>query len=305
MTLQHLRQLVTIADAGSMNEAAKQLDISQPNLSATVKEAETEIGLPIFLRMNRGIRLTPEGEEFIGYARQVLNQYELLENKYLQKNSRKKFSVSCRHLSFCVRAFAEMMGEVGMEEYEFTIHETTTREVIDDVRNMKSEIGIVCISEFNRAFLRKAFRESQVVFEPLFECDTYVYLPKCHPLSGKDILSADDLISYPYLTFEQGPHSIFYMTEEKKNLYEYKKMIHCDDRATMLNLMTELNGYAFGSGIICEDLNGSDLITIPLRESEKVTIGYLHHKGVNSSRFGKIYLDKLREYAEKIPKKGL
>ncbi len=300
MTLQHLRQLVTIADAGSMNEAAKQLYISQPNLSATVKEAETEIGLPIFLRTNRGIRLTPEGEEFIGYARQVLDQYGLLENKYLKKSSKKKFSVSCQHYSFCVRAFVQMVREVGMEEYEFAIHETTTQEVIENVKNLKSEIGVLYISDFNRTFLLKLLKESQVQFEPLFDCDTYVYLWKEHPLAGKKEISMEDLAPYPCLAFEQGPHSTFYLAEEMKSTYEYKKIIRGDDRATMLNLMVGLDGYTLCSGIICEDLNGTDYVAIPLKESEKMTIGYLHHKGVNLSKLGSIYLKKLSGYAKKV-----
>lgn len=283
-----------------MNEAAKQLYISQPNLSATVKDAEAEIGLPIFLRTNRGIRLTPEGEEFIGYARQVLDQYELLENKYLKKSSKKKFSVSCQHYSFCVRAFVEMVREVGMEEYEFAIHETTTQEVIENVKNLKSEIGILYLSDFNRTFLQKLLKESQVQFEPLFDCDTYVYLWKHHPLAEKDEIAMEDLAPYPCLAFEQGPHSTFYLAEEMKSTYEYRKIIRGDDRATMLNLMVGLNGYTLCSGIISEDLNGNDYIAIPLRESEKMTIGYLQHKGVSLSRLGSLYLKKLNGYAKKV-----
>lgn len=297
ITLQHLKQLVTIADAGSMNEAAKQLYISQPNLSATVKDAESEIGLPIFLRTNRGIRLTPEGEEFISYARQVLYQYELLENKYLKKSSKKKFSVSCQHYSFCVRAFVEMVREVGMEAYDFAIHETTTREVIDNVKNLKSEIGILYLSDFNRDYLQKLMKAAQVQFTPLFDCDTYVYLWKEHPLAGKEEIAMSDLNPYPCLAFEQGSQSTFYLAEEMKPTYDYQKIIRGDDRATMLNLMVGLNGYTLCSGIICEDLNGDDYVAVPLAESEKMTIGYLKHKGVKLSALGELYLRRLNGYA--------
>ena len=298
MTLQQLRQIITIADVGSMNEAAKQLYVSQPNLSAVVWEIEEEAGITIFLRSNRGIKVTPDGEEFLGYARQVIEQYALLEKRYLEQDSKEKFSVSCQHYSFAVKAFVELVKEVGMAEYEFAIHETTTYQVIRNVHNFKSELGILYLSEFNEAVLKQMFRENDLVFEPLLDCDTYVYLWKGHPLAGRKILSMEDLQDYPCLAFEQGSHSSFYLAEEMKSTYEYKKLIKGDDRATMLNLMVGLNAYTLCSGIISEELNGTDYAAIPLKESEQMTIGYLRHKGAKLSRLGEIYLDKLEHYQD-------
>lgn len=298
MTLQQLRQIITIADVGSMNEAAKQLYVSQPNLSAVVREIEEEAGITIFLRSNRGIKVTPDGEEFLGYARQVIEQYALLEKRYLEQDSKEKFSVSCQHYSFAVKAFVELVKEVGMAEYEFAIHETTTYQVIRNVHNFKSELGILYLSEFNEAVLKQMFRENDLVFEPLLDCDTYVYLWKGHPLAGRKILSMEDLQDYPCLAFEQGSHSSFYLAEEMKSTYEYKKLIKGDDRATMLNLMVGLNAYTLCSGIISEELNGTDYAAIPLKGSEQMTIGYLRHKGAKLSRLGEIYLDKLEHYQD-------
>lgn len=298
MTLQQLRQIITIADVGSMNEAAKQLYVSQPNLSAVVREIEEEAGITIFLWSNRGIKVTPDGEEFLGYARQVIEQYALLEKRYLEQDSKEKFSVSCQHYSFAVKAFVELVKEVGMAEYEFAIHETTTYQVIRNVHNFKSELGILYLSEFNEAVLKQMFRENDLVFEPLLDCDTYVYLWKGHPLAGRKILSMEDLQDYPCLAFEQGSHSSFYLAEEMKSTYEYKKLIKGDDRATMLNLMVGLNAYTLCSGIISEELNGTDYAAIPLKESEQMTIGYLRHKGAKLSRLGEIYLDKLEHYQD-------
>jgi DNA-binding transcriptional LysR family regulator len=298
MTLQQLRQIITIADVGSMNEAAKQLYVSQPNLSAVVREIEEEAGITIFLRSNRGIKVTPDGEEFLGYARQVIEQYALLEKRYLEQDSKEKFSVSCQHYSFAVKAFVELVKEVGMAEYEFAIHETTTYQVVRNVHNFKSELGILYLSEFNEAVLKQMFRENDLVFEPLLDCDTYVYLWKGHPLAGRKILSMEDLQDYPCLAFEQGSHSSFYLAEEMKSTYEYKKLIKGDDRATMLNLMVGLNAYTLCSGIISEELNGTDYAAIPLKESEQMTIGYLRHKGAKLSRLGEIYLDKLEHYQD-------
>ena len=132
MTLTQLRYVIAIANAGSMNEAARNLFISQPSLSSTVKDLEEEIGVELFRRSNRGIFVTPEGEEFLGYARQVVEQYELMESKYISKKpSKKKFSVSTQHYTFAVDAFVEMVKQFGMDEYEFAIHETKTYSVIE------------------------------------------------------------------------------------------------------------------------------------------------------------------------------
>lgn len=296
MTLQQLQQVITIADCGSMNEAAKKLFVSQPNLSSVVKDLEEETGITIFLRSNRGIVMTPEGEEFIGYARQVTEQYQLLESRYIAKNAKKKFSVSMQHYTFAVKAFVEMVKQVGMDEYEFAVHETKTHEVIDNVRNMKSEIGVLYLNDFNQQVMEKIFKENSLVFEELFTCDTFVYIWRNHPLADKKMISMKELEDYPCLAFEQGKNNSFYFAEEMKSTYEYKKIIKADDRATLLNLMVGLNGYTLCSGIINEELNGDEYIAIPLKETEKMRIGFIRHKGTKISPIGELYISELKKY---------
>lgn len=295
MTLQQLQQVIIIAESRSMNEASKKLFVSQPNLSAVVRELEEEAGITIFIRSNRGIVITPEGEEFIGYAKQVVEQYHLMERRYMNSESKKKFSVSMQHYSFAVQAFVEMVQSVGMEEYEFAIHETQTNQVIENVRSMKSELGVLFLSEFNEAVLQKLFKEYDLIFEELFDCDTYVYLWRGHPLAGQEVISMKELEEYPCLVFEQGKNNSFYFSEEMKSTYDYKRMIRADDRATMLNLMVGLNGYTLCSGIICEELNGDDYAAVPLLETEKMHIGYIRHKGIKVSPIGEIYLNALKK----------
>ena len=296
MTLQQLRYVVTIADCGSMNEAAKQLFLSQPSLSETVKELENEIGIDIFLRSNRGIVITPEGEEFLGYARQVIEQYELLNSKYIQKNKKEKFGVSAQHYSFAVKAFVETVRKMGMEHYEFAIHETTTLDVIENVRNFKSEIGVLYKNDFNKQVLEKMFKENGLEFIELFKCDTFVYLWSGHPLAGKEVISMKELDDYPCLSFDQGRNNSLFLSEEMKSTYEYTRLIKANDRATMLNLMIGLNGYTLCSGIICEDLNGTDYKAVPLKETEKMTIGYIKRKGAKVSHIGELYIEELKKY---------
>lgn len=300
MTLQQLHQVITIAESKSMNEAARKLFVSQPNLSSVVRELEEEAGITIFIRSNRGIVMTPEGEEFIGYAKQVVQQYHLLEKRYMNSEMKKKFSVSMQHYSFAVKAFVEMVKSVGMEEYEFAIHETQTNQVIENVRSMKSELGVLFLSEFNEAVLLKLFKEYDLEFEELFACDTYVYLWKGHPLAAQPHICMAELEEYPCLVFEQGKNNSFYFAEEMKSTYEYKRIIKADDRGTMLNLMVGLNGYTLCSGIISKEINGDDYVAIPLKESERIRIGYIRHKGVKLSMLGEIYLNELRKYGEPL-----
>lgn len=296
MTLQQLKYAIAVADHSSMNEAAKALFISQPSLSGAMKELEKEIGFEIFLRTNRGIVITPEGEEFLGYARQVTEQYRLLRNRYIEKDSKEKFSVSMQHYSFAVKAFVETVKRAGMENYEFAVHETKTYEVIENVKNFKSELGIIYMNEFNEQVLKKLLRDNQLKFTELFTCDTYVYLRSGHPLADREILSMKDLEPYPCLAFDQGKNNSFYLAEEMKSTYDYKRIIKANDRATMLNLMTGLDAYTLCSGIICEELNGDDSMAIPLKESEKMRIGYISRMGAGISPLGQIYIDELIKY---------
>ena len=300
MTLQQLKYALTIADCGSMNEAAKQLFISQPSLSETMKELETEIGLDIFLRSNRGIVITPEGEEFLGYARQVTEQFGLLQSKYIDKKVKEKFSVSTQHYTFAVKAFVETVKQIGMEQYEFAVHETTTISVIENVKNFKSEIGVLYENDFNEKVLNKMFKENGLEFVELFSCDTFVYLWSGHPLAKQDVITMEELDEYPCLSFDQGKNNSLYLAEEMKSTYEYRRLIKANDRATLLNLMIGLNAYTLCSGIICEDLNGNDYKAVPLKETEKMRIGYIKRKGAKGSHIGELYIEELKKYKEKV-----
>ncbi len=300
MTLAQLRYAITVAGASSMNEAARKLFISQPSLSAAIKELEEEVGVELFKRTNRGISVTLEGEEFIGYARQVVEQYNLIKSKYiLKENTKKKFGVSMQHYTFAVKAFVEMVKQFGMDEYEFEIHETKTYDVIEDVKNCKSEIGILYLNDFNKKVLTKLFHESAVEFHELLKCHIYVYLWKGHPLASKEEITLEELEEYPCLSFDQGHNNSFYFAEEVLSTYDYKRLIKANDRATFLNLMIGLNGYTLCSGIMCEELNGSDYCAIKLKSDEIMTIGYIARKGVQVSPLGKKYLEEISKYKDK------
>lgn len=301
MTLQQLLYAISIARNKSMNKAAEELFVSQPSLSAAMKELEEKIGIELFLRSNRGVVITPEGEEFLAYARQMLDVYDLIEEKYIEKKGlKKKFSVSMQHYTFAIQAFINLAKDYGMEDYEFAVYETKTFEVIENVKNQKSELGVLYLNEFNQQAVQKVFRENQVEFIPLFDCPIYVYLSKKNPLAKKEKIHFEDLKEYPCLSFDQGNYNSFYFAEEVLSTYDYKKMIKANDRATLLNLMIGLNGYTLCSGIICEELNGDDYASVPLNTRDTMTIGYIKKKNMPLSILGKKYVVELTKYESKV-----
>lgn len=303
MTLQQLRYVICVANNKSMNKAAEELFITQPSLSSAIKELEEEIEIELFLRSNRGVIITPEGEEFLAYARQILEVYSLIEDKYIEKKGlKKKFSVSMQHYTFAVEAFMNVIKDYGMENYEFAVHETKTFEVIENVKKHKSEIGVLYLNDFNQKALRKVFRDNQLEFTELFDCGIYVYLAKSNPLAKKEIIDFEDLRDYPCLSFDQGDYNSFYFAEEVFSTYDYKKIIKANDRATNLNLMVGLNAYTLCSGIICEELNGDGYAAIPLNTNDTMTIGYINKKNMPLSRLGKKYVEELKKYKDRVLK---
>ncbi|MBP3275948.1 LysR family transcriptional regulator [Kandleria sp.] len=305
MTITQLRYAIVVANSNSMGEAARTLFISQPSLSASIKELEKEIGIKLFIRSNRGISVTPEGKEFIGYARQVVEQFQLIEIRYVDnEHVKKKIGISLQHYAFAVKAFVEMVKQFGMSEYEFAIHETQTYEVIEDVASLRSEIGILYLNEFNRQVLTKIFLEKGIEYKELLKCGIYVYMYKEHPLVKdlseeelkKKVITLEELEEYPCLAFDQGSYNSFYFAEEVLSTYDYKQLIRVSDRATMLNLMVGLNGYTLCSGILCETLNGSNYCAVKLDSKELMSIVYIVRKGIEISPLGKKYLEEIRKF---------
>ncbi|MBP5180089.1 MAG: LysR family transcriptional regulator [Clostridiales bacterium] len=302
MTIQQLNYAIAISEAGSINKASEVLYVSQPSLTESVKELEKELGITIFLRSGRGVTLTAEGADFILYARQVVNDYNVLAERFgNSKNIKKKFGVSTQHYSFAVKAFVELVKEFDMSRYEFAIRESRTRDVISDVASLRSEIGIIYLSEFNKSAITKLLRTSDLEFHPLITCDAYVYIWAGHPLAKKKKITFEQLKDYPCLSFEQGDQASFYYAEEILSTKEYVKTIKANDRATMLNLMVGLNGYTLCSGIICEELNGDDYVAIPFdaqgeEEASRMQIGYITRKNQMPSKIGKKYIEKINEY---------
>ena len=297
MTLSQLVYVVTVAEKKSMNKAAAELFVSQPALSGAIRDLEEELHTQIFIRSNKGIVITAEGEEFLSYARQIVEINQMISERYIEdKRRKKKFSVSMQHYSFAVEAFIELGKKFSMNEFELAVYETKTYDVIENVRDSRSEIGVLYLNDFNGKALNKIITENGLEFVPLFDCGISVYLSGKHPLAARTKISFEELEPYPCLSFEQGDRNAFYFAEEVLSTLNYKQIIKANDRATMLNLMVGLKGYTLCSGIICGDLNGGNFVSVPFDTSDYMTIGYIKRKSMPLSVIGQEYIQILMKY---------
>lgn len=297
MKLQQLRYVVKVAECGSITEASRRLFVSQPSITASIRDLENEMGVHIFERTNKGVIVSEEGETFLGYARQVLDQADLLEGKY--KGASKQvphFSVSCQHYSFAVNAFVDVIREFDAARYDFTLREEQTHEIIEDVAHMKSELGILYLSEHNREVIERMLAANELVFEGLFCAAPHVFVCADHPLADCASVTLEDLEDYPFLSYEQGSYNSFYYSEELTSTFERRKNIRVRDRATLFNLAMGLNGYTVCSGVISHELNGPGIISIPLDVDEYMEIGIITRKNTTLTRYGQAYIDAIRQH---------
>lgn len=296
MRIQQLQYIIKIVETGSMNEAAKQLYITQPSLSNAVRDLEQEMGITIFIRNPKGITLTKDGVEFLSYARQVIEQTDLLEERYKNPTAQRElFSVSSQHYAFVVNAFVSLLNKTDMTKYELFLRETRTYEIIDDVKNFRSEIGVLFLNSYNRDVLTKMFDDSHLVATSFFSTQPHIFVSKDNPLASKEIIQLEDLVDFPYLSYDQGVHNSFYFSEEIMAQIPHPKSIVVSDRATLFNLMIGLDGYTIATGVLNSKLNGDNIISIPLDVDDQIDIVYLKHEKANLSKMGEKFIDYLLE----------
>lgn len=297
MTLQQLKYIIVIAECGSITSAAQKLLVAQPSLSKSVSELEKEMGITIFYRNNRGTYLSEEGSKFLSYARQVIEQAELLEQQYKEKETiRRVFSISSQHYAFVVNAFVALVKEYGENKYEFTLRESRTHDIIEDVRTSRSELGVLFLSKFNREVILRIVQTADLKFTPLFNATPHVFVSYENPLAKKKFVTLEDLKAFPRLTYEQGINNSFYYSEELYSTEESPKGIIVTDRATLFNLLIGLEGYTISSGVLSSDLNGTNIVAIPLESDEIMEIGYIMPTDRPLSSVTERYLEHLKNY---------
>ncbi|HIZ56115.1 MAG TPA: LysR family transcriptional regulator [Firmicutes bacterium] len=299
MTLQQLKYMIAIAECGSITSAAEKLLIAQPSLSKSVSELEKEMGITIFYRNNRGVYLSEEGSKFLAHARQVIEQADLLEQQYKHREKvRRVFSISAQHYAFVVNAFVALVKEYGKNKYEFTLRESRTHDIIEDVRTSRSELGVLFLSKFNREVILRIVQNAELKFTPLFTATPHVFVSRENPLAKRELVTLEDLKAFPRLTYEQGINNSFYFAEELHSTEESPMNIVVTDRATLFNLLIGLDGYTISSGILSSDLNGTNIVSIPLASDEMMEIGYIYPTDRPLSPISERYLEHLKIYIE-------
>lgn len=300
MNINQMKYVLTVASSSSIREAATKLYMSQPALSSSIRELEEELGIVIFARNNKGIVVTDAGREFITYAKKAVGQFEIAEERYLSsKKDKERFSVSTQHYNFAIKSFTETIKQYDMDKYLFSVHETKTNEVLENVRDMISEVGIVSYSNASEPLIKKLFKDYQLEFVPLMKKETYAYVWKNHKFAKRTTISLEELQDYPCVTFDQSYAGNFYLTEEALADYDFKKLIKSDDRATTMEIIAELSGYSIGSGMLAGDdqiLPG--MVSIKLEEDDPLIIGYITRKGSELTKYGRTYINELLKYKE-------
>ncbi|MBR3316843.1 MAG: LysR family transcriptional regulator [Atopobiaceae bacterium] len=296
MTLQQLRYLIAIAEYGSMNAAAYNLYASQSNLSTAIRDLERELGVTIFKRSNRGVTLTSEGTELLGYARQVVEQADVLESRYAKGDAgRTRLAISAQHYAFSVQAFMDVIEQCDSEDYEFIMRETSTGQIIEDVGSFRSELGILYVDDFNRLVLQKAMRDADLVFTPLFDASIHVFVGQHHPLAGRPSVHPEELEQWPCLTFEQGMENSFYYSEEPLSYLPHRRFIRVSDRGTMTTLLSHGDGYLLSSGVLSNEMQLGSIVAIPLETEERMRVGYVMHRERKPGKLLTRYIERLSE----------
>jgi DNA-binding transcriptional LysR family regulator len=294
ITLQQLRYFVEVIAEGSITAAADVLYVAQPTMSAAMKDLETRVGRTLLIRSARGVTLTADGSEFLGYARQVVEQVALLEQRYLGRPpSRRLLGVSTQHYSFAVDAFVRMVKNTEGTEYEFSLRETRTWDIIEDVRTLRSELGILYRNDFNRNIIDKLLRDSGLTFRPLFLAEPHIFISRKNPLADRPRVTLDDLAELPRLTFDQGANNSFYFAEEILSTLSSAREIRVSDRATIFNLMVGLHGYTISTGIISDDFD-PEIVAVPLAIDERIEIGWIGHSAIPLTEQALRYLVEVR-----------
>lgn len=299
VTIQQLKYIVSVVENGTITEAAKKLYISQPSLSNAIKDIEEEVGITIFIRSRAGIVVTPEGMEFVGYARQVLRQMELLEDKYISHTPGKiRFGVSSPQYVFSTNAFVDIVEEFGKERIEFILHETTVHQILDDVKNRFSDLGIIYISRENEQAMRKTLEENKLSFYELFTVKPQVFVRASHPLAEQSCVQLEELQRYPRINFMQGKEDHAHFSDELYGDLSNDKSIRITDTGSLVNLLLGTDAYTISNGFFPRYLQGTKIVGIPLAEDEVMSIGYILSEKQELSELGRVYIDKLKQYGE-------
>lgn len=302
MTIQQCKYVLEILKMGSFNEAAKTLYIAQSSLSAAVKALETELNIKIFVRSNNGVCLTSDGAEFVRYASQIIEQNNFILEKYKSGKNCPKLYIATQHYDFIADIFGKMLNSVTDDSYKISLIETKTYNVINEVENGYCDIGIIAIKNTDFDIMKRILLNKKLNFTSILKTSPHVFVRKDHPICNSNILTYSELVKYPFVSYEQGKHSISFFTEEITENSDVKKHIEISDRASLMNVLLATDGYTVGTGIMPSTLNEGKIISIPLESNSYYNIGYILHTDRKHSDLTAYFIGMLEEIVVPVPK---
>lgn len=306
MTLQQFKYIVEISKHNSISKAASALYVTQPSISKAVQELESDLGITILDRTNKGVVFTKEGTELLFYAKMILEQAKSVIYHFNKQKTTDliKLSISSQHYGFAIEAVAKLMNYFAEQKYELTVREGKTTKVIDDVCASRSILGILSLTDLNKGLFERYFISNSLVFTTLASLKQHVFLRKEHPLANFKSITLEQLRNYPYLTYQQDD-VLLHFAEEAINLDNISKLVYLKDRGAMNNLLSNTNGYNLGTGCIVDNYMNSNIISIPLEGSDLIQVGFVKRKDVFLPKELLLYIDFLTEALSKSAPKDV
>lgn len=294
MTIQQVRYVIEIARHGSFSEAAKALFVSQPSLSNAVKELETELNIKIFTRTSRGIDLSAEGQEFMGYAMQLMDRAGAIAERYsgAEERARLEFSVSSQHYFFVERAFLNLLRGSEGARYDMRLRETSTIRIIEDVSTRVSEVGVLFFSDVNQRFLKKRIADNKLKYERVIRVNACALIRAEHPLAKRKAIAFEELKPYPFVLYEQEGAAAQIYGEEILPPFTPDHVVRCFDRNTLISIIRGTNGCNVGSGLIPPEKRG-EIAAIPLTDEAEMEIVWIHREGAALTAAAKRFIESM------------
>ena len=300
MTIQQCKYVIEIAKSGSFNEAGKQLFVAQSALSSSIKQLEKELGIKIFERSKNGVRLSMEGAEFVRYAEQLVDRSDFIQNRYGGFADYKKLHIATQHYDFVAEAFCKFLTSTKEKKYDFSIRELKTYQVIYEIEKAFCDVGILAIKDNDFDVMTRYLDNKGIVFNEFLQSPPHVYVRKEHALAKRKQISYDDLIDYPYLSYEQGARNSSFFTEELVDGFKANKRVTISDRATLMNVLLTTDSYTVGTGIMPSALNGGKIVGIKIASQSFYRIGYVLRKGESVNELTTAFIRELEEIFKNI-----
>lgn len=301
MNFQQCRYVEVVARVGSFSQAAKELYMTQPNLSCSIKDLENELGVQLFTRSNTGARLTEDGHDFLKYAKRIIGELDLLQQRY-HDEFKKSFTVASHHYDFLSIPLAKVAQEFKEEYQEFQTIETTTKKILDSVASFEAGLGIIYLDDENEHILSSALQYHDLEFTSLGEFPTRVFLRRDHPLAHKSVISETDLKGYNQIRFRQEQSGLNF-DEDALDIHDQQRILYSNDRGTVMNLLCATDAYASGLGIVNSFVK-DQIVLIPLQNSPKHTLGYVTNRKKKLSDIGASFINEIKLSLEEFSDKS-